>query len=124
MIKQLQLRKLLSDRGYLLSLLLMGMLTVIIVIIAAIYVRPSELRVPVSYSRFDTKLYTLGQWYQLLGYVLFAIITAASHTLLSAKLYQIKGRQFALGYAYLGSLILLIGAVFFFVIVRVVSLIQ
>ena len=124
MIKQLQLRKLIADRGYLLSLIGMGLIVAIIVIIAIIYVRPSELRVPVSYSRFDTKLYTLGQWYQLLEYVLFAIVVMASHVLISAKLYQAKGRQFALGYSYLGSLVLCVGAVFFFVIVRVVSLVQ
>ncbi len=124
MIKQLQLRKLVADRGYLLSLIVMGLLVIAIILVAALYVRPSELRVPVSYSRFDSKLYTLGQWYQLLEYVLFAIVVMGAHTLSSAKLYQLKGRNFALGYSYLGAIVLSVAAVFFFVIVRVVSLIQ
>lgn len=124
MFKRLQLRSLLADRGYLVSLILMAVLVVITIVIAAVYIRPSELRVPVSYSRFDSKLYTLGQWYQLLDYVIFACIVVVTHTLLSAKLYQTKGRQFAIGYSYLGSLVLFIGTVFLFAIVRVVSLIQ
>jgi preprotein translocase subunit SecY len=124
MIKQLQFRKLLADRGYLISLGLMIVLVAAMVILAVVYVRPSELRVPVSYSRFDPKFYTLGQWYQLLTYIAFAFVVLVTHTLLSAKLYQIKGRPFALGYSFMGSLVLLIGLVFFFAIVRVVALTQ
>jgi hypothetical protein len=124
MIKRLQLKSLLADRGYLMAIAGMALLLAAVAIIAAVYVRPGELRVPVRYSRFDPKNYTLGSWYSLLGYVGFAVIVFVGHVLTSAKLYQAKGRQFAVAYVSIGSLILVITAVYFLSIAKIVSLTQ
>ena len=59
MIKRLQIRSLLSDRGYVLLLILMLLLVAVVAVLTALYVRPGELRIPVRYSRFDSKNYTV-----------------------------------------------------------------
>ena len=124
MFKKLSIKPLLADRAYLASLLVMVLVVLLVVIAAAVYIRPGELKVPVRYSFFDSRKYALEQWYYLLNFVFFAILTLALHTLVSAKLYHTKGRQFALGFAALGIAVLSIGSVFFLSIFKVVSLSQ
>lgn len=124
MIERLKLRTLLADRGYSLLLIAMTLLMLAIIIIAAIYIRPGELRIPVRYSRFDSKIYTLEQWYYLLNYVLFAVIVWVAHLLVSAKLYQAKGRIFALSFVAAGVTVLVVTLVYFLSIVKVVTLTQ
>ncbi len=121
MIKRLQLKLLISDRAFLASIGVMGAVLLLIIILAAFNIHPGELRVPVRYSRFDPRNYSLGQWYYLLNYILFAGIVFVSHVLLGAKLYQIKGRLYAQVYVYFGAIILLITAIFFMSIIKVVS---
>lgn len=124
MIKQLRLKTLLADRTYLLSLIAVGLLVVVVVVVAMIALRPSELRVPVRYSRFDVKNYTLDQWYHLFNYLGFAVFVWLSHWLISAKLYQLKGRVFALGFVAMSAVVVLVTLVYFLAIIKIVSLTQ
>lgn len=124
MLQRLKIQSLLSDRKYLFALIGLGIALLVIVIITAVYVRPGELRVPVRYSRFDSKNYSLEQWFYLLNYLIFGIVVFAGHLAISAKLYQEKGREFALGFVYAGTALLAIASVFFLAIFKIVSLSQ
>jgi len=112
----------LEDRMYLLSVVLLIGLTLVILVLSAINIQVGELRVPIRYSAFDEKNYTLDQWYYLLSFPLFAVVVAGFHTALSFKLYEIKGRLFALTATYLGSIVLVFALVVFLSIYRVVSI--
>ncbi len=124
MFEQLKLRSLLGDRKYVFALIGLGFMVLVIIVIGAIYIRPGELRVPVRYSSFDSKNYSLDQWYYLLNFIVFGVIVFTTHLMISAKLYQERGRQFALGFVYLGTSLLGIAIVFFLSIFKVVSLSQ
>lgn len=124
MLQRLKIRSLLSDRKYLFALIGLGLVLLVIVIITIIYVRPGELRVPVRYSRFDSKNYSLEQWFYLLNFVIFGFVVFFGHLVISAKLYQERGRQFALGFVYIGTVLLAISVVFFLAIFKIVSLSQ
>lgn len=116
------LKKHLSDRVYLASIILMLVVTLIVLAISAVNIQPGELRIPVRYSWFDERNYVLDQWYYLLSFPIFVVTVAVLHTLLSAKLYQMKGRLFALSTVGLGIIILIFALVVFVSIFRVVSL--
>ncbi len=124
MLQRLKIKSLLSDRKYLFALIGLGLVVVVILVITLIYVRPGELRVPVRYSRFDSKNYSLEQWFYLLNFVVFALVVFFAHFGISAKLYQQKGREFALGFVYVGTTLLVIATVFFLAIFKIVSLSQ
>jgi len=124
MIEQLKLRELLKDRKYLFALIGLGLVALVVVILGLIYIRPGELLVPIRYSRFDSKIYTLEQWPYLLNFIVFAFIAVAGHLLISAKLYQERGREFALGFVYLGTTLLVVASVFFFALYKVVSILR
>lgn len=124
MFESLKIRSLLADRKYLFALIGLGVVVIAIIVIALIYIRPGELRVPVRYSRFDSKNYSLEQWFYLLNFVVYGLVVFAAHFGISAKLYQTKGREFALGFVYVGTTILLIATVFFLAIFKIVSLSQ
>lgn len=124
MLQRLHIKSLLADRGYLIGLIAMLLLVLGITLLSIGFIRPGELRVPVRYSRFDLKNYSLEQWYHLLNYFLFAAIVWVGHFLISAKLYQAKGRQFAMGCVWIGIAILVITTVYLLSIIKVVSLTQ
>ena len=124
MLQRLKIKSLLSDRKYLFALIGLGLAVLTIIVISLIYVRPGELRVPVRYSRYDSSNYSLEQWFYLLNFVLFGIVVFFAHLGISAKLYQQKGREFALGFVYIGTTMLAIATVFFLAIFKIVSLSQ
>lgn len=124
MLQRLKIRALLSDRKYLFALIGLGLVLLVVIIITVIYVRPGELRVPVRYSRYDSKNYSLEQWFYLLNFVVFGFVVFFGHLAVSAKLYQEKGREFALGFVYAGTVLLSIAVVFFLAIFKIVSLSQ
>ena len=124
MLQRLKIKSLLSDRKYLFALIGLGLAVLTIIVISLIYVRPGELRVPVRYSRYDSSNYSLEQWFYLLNFVLFGIVVFFAHLGISAKLYQQKGREFTLGFVYIGTTMLAIATVFFLAIFKIVSLSQ
>ena len=124
MLQRLKIRSLLSDRKYLFALIGLGLALFAIIVITIIYVRPGELRVPVRYSRYDSKNYSLDQWFYLLNFVVFGFVVFFGHLAVSAKLYQDRGREFALGFVYTGTVLLAIATVFFLSIFKIVSLSQ
>ncbi|MEO5690610.1 MAG: hypothetical protein ABIQ64_00285 [Candidatus Saccharimonadales bacterium] len=124
MFERLKIKTLLADRKYLFALMGLGLVLLVIIIITLVYVRPGELRVPVRYSRFDSKNYSLEQWFYLLNFLVFGIVVFLAHFGISAKLYQQKGRDFALGFVYVGTTFLAIATVFFLAIFKIVSLSQ
>ena len=124
MLDSFQFKTILRDRAYFVALALLVSLAIIIVISSLFYVQPSDLQVPVRYSRFSAKLYDLGRWYYLINFVVIALLVCASHILLSAKLYHLKGRVFAIGMAYVGVGVLAVALVYVLSLFKVVSLLQ
>lgn len=111
-----------GDRSFWGAWIAIGFLLVIIVLTAVVYIRPSDLQVPVRYSGFGITHFYRDKWFYELLFVLFAFLVAAFHTLISAKLLQIKGREFALGFLWLTVIVLVVSAVFILAILRVASL--
>lgn len=124
MIEQLKLRELIKDRKYFFALMGLAGVTFLVILLGIIYIRPGELLVPIRYSRFDSKVYTLEQWPYLLNFVAFAIVVFLGHLFISAKLYQERGKEFALGFVYLGTSLLAVASVFFFALYKVVAILR
>ena len=111
-----------GDRAFWAAWVAIALVLVIIIIIGAIYIRPSDLQVPVRYSGYGITHFYRDKWYYEIAFVVFAILVALFHTLISAKLLEVKGRQFALGFLWLTVVILVITAVFILAILRVAAL--
>lgn len=124
MLEQLKLRALLKDRKYTFALIGLASSFLAVLIISLVYIRPGELLPPIRYSTFDTSEFRLGQWTYMLNYVVFAIIVLVGHFLISAKLYQERGREFALGFVYLGTMLLIVAFVFFLGLYRAGSILR
>lgn len=110
------------DRSFWAAWTVIGLVLVIIIAIGAVYIRPSDLQVPVRYSGFGISHFYRDKWFYQITFIVFALVVAVFHTLISAKLFQVKGRQFALGFLWLTGVILLIGTVFILAILRIASL--
>lgn len=105
------------DRSYLVPLVLGGLLVVILLIMGAVYIRPSELQVPVRYSSFGITNFYREQWFYQLTFMAFGLLVYIMHTLVGLKLYQQKGPGFAVAFQWLTVLLLFItlatvGAIF------------
>ncbi len=113
-----------GDRAFWAAWAAIGLLIIAIIIIGAIYIRPSDLQVPVRYSAFGITHFYRDRWYYEVVFIVFALLVATFHTLISARLLEVKGKQFALGFLWLTVVILAISAVFILAILRVATLSQ
>lgn len=111
-----------KDRSFWFAWGVIVLLLAVIIITGAAYIRPSDLQVPVRYSGFGITHFYRDKWFYEILFIVFALLVAVSHTLISAKLLQIKGREFALGFLWLTVIVLVVSAVFILAILRVASL--
>jgi hypothetical protein len=91
-------------------------LSIIIVLLAAgfvlyifIAVRPSELQQVTHYTAFGVTHLYRDQWFYLLSFAGFAVLTAFMHIAIAIKLYITKGHPLAITFAWLGVGILIFG---------------
>lgn len=113
-----------ADRGYFAALVALVVVTVLILILGAVNIRPSELQVPVRYTSFGITNFYRDKWYYLLAFLLFAIAVAVFHVLISLKLYALKGRGMAVSFVWLSVVLLSVASVSIYAVFRVVSLSQ
>lgn len=77
-------------------------LTIGFIIYILITVRPSELQLVTHYTAFGvTNLYR-DQWFYLLSFIGFAVLTAFFHIALAIKIYITKGHPLAIGFLWTG----------------------
>ena len=83
------------------SVLLIAIALVFAVIIA-LFIHPSELQLVSHYSAFGVTHLYRDQWFYLLVFVAFELVVAVLHTVIAVKLLTIKGRPLAVGFAWYG----------------------
>ncbi len=95
-----------------------------VIVMGAIYIRPSELLVEVRYSDFSQAGFYRDKWYYLLSFVVFAVGIGVAHSAIAAKIYRLKGRVAAISFLWLSVAILLVAAVYIRAILNIVKLSQ
>ena len=116
------LQTIISDRGFFAVWMLMLVLVLVIVILGAVYIRPSDLQIPVRYSSFGITNFYRDKWYYLISIIAFSLIIAVMHTGISLRLLEAKGRPFAIAFLWLTVGMRFVAAVTIFALLRVVTL--
>lgn len=112
-----------KDRGYLVPLIIGGLLVVALLIMGAVNIRVSDLQVPVRYSSFGITNFYREQWFYQLTFLAFGLLVYVAHTLVGLKLYEKKGHTFAVAFQWLTIAILLITLVTVSAIFQVADLV-
>ena len=98
----------LSDRP--LSLLLLGIIGGGLAYIAyvAISLSASDLQLAIRYTSFGDTHFYRDQWWYLMGFIGFGILFVIAHVGLIVKLVAIELRQFAVAFAWLSIIVLVL----------------
>jgi hypothetical protein len=113
------LKQFVADR-YMLALATVFILLVIIFsVIMAFMIHPAELQPVSHYSAFGITNFYKDQWYYRYSFILFGVIVAFLHLIVSIKLLQTKGRALAIPFLWIGMGIVTIG---FIIALRIFSL--
>lgn len=118
----LAVRIVLRDRYLTVLLASFLFLCLCLLIFVGVSIRPSELQVVVHYTSFGATNFYRDKWYYLLSFGGFVIIMATAHTMLTYKIHQLKGREFAVAFAWLGFIIFGITAALFYQVLKIASL--
>lgn len=114
----------LRDRGYLVAVVVLGLVTVIATVLMITHIQPVDLQVTVRYSSFGITKFYRDKWYYLISFVIGIILIAVLNTALSLRIYDIKGRDMARGFIVLTIATVIIATVFMYGVLRVASLSQ
>ncbi|MCY1540952.1 hypothetical protein D9M68_766200 [compost metagenome] len=112
----------LADRTVAILLGAFLLLVIAFCISVAVSLRPNELQVVTHYTAFGITNFYRDKWYYFLSFIAFGGIVGAVHACVVAKLYQEKDRSFAIGFAWLGIVTVLIAWVLTHSILQVASL--
>lgn len=99
-------------------------LLVAIIVISIVYIRPSDLQVPVRYSAYGITNFYRDKWYYEIVLALFGFVMAGMHLAISVRLFQSKGREFTLAFLWLSVGLLAIATAMLLAIFQVASLSQ
>jgi hypothetical protein len=91
-------------------------LVVLLIFLAGLYtisviiaLQPTELQVATRYTVFGETHFYRDKWYYLISFVLFGVMVAVIHTVLIIKLLLNDMRNFAVGFAWLSIVVIIIG---------------
>lgn len=101
-------KQVLEDRQLAVALGFFLITTIIYMIYVSAMISPSELQVVVRYTSFGITNFYRDQWYYLINFVLFGLVVSIVNTVVAVKLYRTKGSQFAVSFAWLSVLIIII----------------
>lgn len=101
------LKELVADRYLLVLVLLSLTMAFIFTITIGLSIHPSERQLISHYSAFGITHFYFDQWFYLLVFVFFGIITTVMHIVITIKLLIIKGHSMAVMFAWLGFGIIL-----------------
>lgn len=113
------LKTLFTNRYLTVLSIVLLLLALLYVIYIAIAVRPSELQLVTHYTAFGvTQLYR-DQWWYLLSFAVFGVVTALIHIALAIKVYIVKGHPLAISVAWLGIGIILFTWIMSFFLINI-----
>lgn len=105
------LKKLIADR-YLFVILMFLLLTALVSsLVVGLSVHSSELQLVSHYSAYGITHFYRDQWFYLLVFVLFEMIVAILHIIISIKLLVVKDRSIAIMFAWIGVGVVLMGLI-------------
>lgn len=112
------------DRPYM-TVWLIGLgFMLLLIILGAFYIRPTDLQVPVRYSSFGITNFYREKWFYELNFVLFGVLVGVFHSLIGLRFFEQRGRSFAMAFQWLTVIVLVIALATVTTILRVVSLSQ
>jgi hypothetical protein len=103
------LKELVIDRYLLILISFLILLALGLSIAIGVSIHVSELQLVSHYSAFGVTHYYSDQWFYLIVFVLFEMVVAILHAIISAKLLIIKGRSLALMVAWFGVGVVILG---------------
>lgn len=113
-----------KDRSYV-TVWFVGLgLLLLLIIIGAFYIRPTDLQVPVRYSSFGFTNFYREKWFYELNFIAFGILIGVFHSLIGLRFFEQRGRSFAISFQWLTVIILIVALATVTTILRVVSLAQ
>jgi len=95
-------KELLTNRYLTVLCAVIVLLAVSLGIYIGVKVHPSDLQLVTHYTAFGVTHLYRDQWFYLLSFIGFGILTAFFHIAISLKLYLTKGHPLAIAFAWLG----------------------
>jgi len=115
-------KEIIKDR-YVAGLLFLFLFLCAFTIIFLVFkIRPSELQVVVHYTSFGSTNFYRDKWYYLLTFPVFISVLAVVHGVVSYKLLNKKGRDFAITFLWFSIILILVTITFFYQILKIASL--
>lgn len=103
------LKQISQDRALMASWLVLALICLIVTILLAFKIHPSELNTQVRYTSFGiTHIYS-NAWYNLLPMVVFSLTVLALHTVIATKILLNKDKYLARLFIWLSIATLVIG---------------
>ena len=112
-----------KSRAYMALWLLVFVQTLILAITVLMLSHANELQAPVRYSAFSDIQFYRDQWHYLLMLAVFAVVVFVTNSLVGLKIFSERGREMAIGFMILSSLVFVISTVLIVALLRVANLI-
>lgn len=116
--------QLIRHRAFLAAFIVSAVVCSAVIIMCALYIRPSDIQVPMRYSAFGITNIYRSQWVEEFAFPGLAVLMFVLNTLVSIKLYRFKGPDFATAYQWLTAITFGIAFLMILAVFRVIAIVQ
>lgn len=111
----------LHDRTLIILTAASTLIALTIILSVVVQVRPSDVQVPIRYTAFGEAILYTDQWYYLLSFLGAGLVILAQ-PLITLKLLQERGREFAIGFASVTNVVATLGLLLTLAVLRTASI--
>lgn len=116
------IKQLSKERRLIIALIVLFVSILGIIIYASVNIHQNELKIVTHYTAFGSTNFYRDKWYYLITFVVFGLVMAVIHTLVTLRLLAAKGVELALSFVWVSVVMVFIASSIMYQVLKIAAL--
>lgn len=116
------LKQLSKERRLIIALIVLLVAALSLMIYVGVNIHQNELKIVTHYTAFGSTNFYRDKWYYLITFVVFALVVAVVHSMITLRLLLVKGSEIALGFVWLSVAMIFVAGAIMYQVLKIAAL--
>ncbi len=116
------LKQLSKERRLIIALIVLLVAALSVMIYVGVNIHQNELKIVTHYTAFGSTNFYRDKWYYLITFVVFALVVAVVHSMITLRLLLVKGSEIALGFVWLSVAMIFVAGAIMYQVLKIAAL--
>lgn len=115
-------KQLAKERRLIIALAILLISALALMIYVGVNIHQNELKIVTHYTAFGSTNFYRDKWYYLISFVVFGLVVAIVHSMITLRLLAVKGVELALSFVWVSVVMLFIAGAIMYQVLRIAAL--